>query len=155
MNRKIKAFTITDILFAMVIISFIIVAFTLGFQFFHRQLYLDQKQSMDLTRNVIFKNQFKRDLYQASTFKEIDNSFCMLKNDSIRVRYVIDLPEIYRFQQELIDTFSIGITDVKIQIDPKSNCINYIKFEKQEEVFYEFYKEVLPVDNFNIYFLKN
>jgi prepilin-type N-terminal cleavage/methylation domain-containing protein len=117
LNRKIKAFTLIELVVTMVISSIVVMLAFTCYEITYKQYLNFRKSNNTVTQVILFNSLFKQDVLLSDLVsKTDDNDITLRMNDSVSVNYSFGSNYILRKYNELTpDTFPITSVTVKEQ----------------------------------------
>lgn len=150
-HNRYKAFTIPELLVAMLVSSIVLIAVLYGFQLVSGLLVASQRKSVSTTNAAILYQALSNDFLKADSIVQHTDSIVFYQ-DSLRVQYYIDSSILVRRHLPRIDTLSTNAAILSLGhhelVDHfiTSICLQIVINGKQ--VKYQFNKEYSPLSLF-------
>ncbi len=158
MNYKLKAYTLFDVIIAMVIMGMIsAITYVILSSLFVQYNAFDETNKK-ISSLVLFKNNFKRELFLSKKILSVNNGIIIEMNDSIEIEYKFNPNFIERKFEQQKDTFWLKVDGLKKEYDSGNNVkmVNQINFDLtifEEEFNLEFSKDYGAYNDINNFFL--
>jgi len=145
MNKRLKAFTLLELLIGMVISSIIITIGYTSYRVIYKQ-YLNYKLTRkEMIEVAAFQNEFQNNFYNAEVVKAEENAICFEFSGDKKIKFTFFDTFITREINELIDTFKIENNNrVKVYIDENNTEIKAFMFNStlfNEPIVFSFQKQ--------------
>lgn len=113
-NKPLKAFTIIEALFSMLLLSLIVSMVYLISNLLSKQLVLFEKENTEIINYNFFDSVFMTDLNNSTDFKFNDNQINLYYYNSMPITYIINKSNILRVKNRAVDTLKIYVKSYEI-----------------------------------------
>lgn len=113
MNRNLKAFTILEALISLILISIIIALSYSLINLMGKQLTLFEKENAQVLEYNLFNTTLKNDIENSNDFEVDKEQLHLMSYNDNEITYIINGSDVWREQQNNVDTFKIHVTDYK------------------------------------------
>lgn len=117
-RNKLNAFTIPELLVAMLVSAIVLIAVLYGFQLVSGLLVSTQKRSMATTNGAILYSSLNNDVARADSILRRGDTL-LFYSHTLRVRYYTDSSRIIRSQPPRLDTLGTNVTINSVTFHPE------------------------------------
>lgn len=117
-RKKLNAFTIPELLVAMLVSAIVLIAVLYGFQLVGGLLITSQKRSVASTNCAILCSALSTDVARADSILHHGDTL-LVYSDSLRVRYYTDSSRIIRDQPPRLDTLGTSVAITNVTVHPQ------------------------------------